>query len=169
MTDMRLVYVAEDRVWLTRNGVLCQARVFDTPAALLTEHAGTTPAPVQSALEKEIASKIAKSGPNEFQIDRGAVDRILEAQSELMRTPMVAEKEGDRVIGFRLVRIRPGSILSTLGLETGDRLVSINDVEVTNTERMIEAYAKLHSRASDRLTVHVVRNGKPTNIDYVIR
>lgn len=27
--DLRVVYVAADRVWLERNGALCQARVFD--------------------------------------------------------------------------------------------------------------------------------------------
>ena len=28
VSDMRVVYVAADRVWLERNGVVCQARVF---------------------------------------------------------------------------------------------------------------------------------------------
>lgn len=168
VADLRIVYVAEDRVWLERNGVLCQARVFGglppAPPPPAAPASGT-----QSAFEKDIAGKIVKTGPNEFQIDRGAVDRILEAQTELMKTPLVPEKEGDRVVGFRLVRVKPGSVLATLGLESNDRLVSINGIEVTSTERMLEAYGRLRSGVVDRLTIHVVRNGKPTNLDYVVR
>jgi general secretion pathway protein C len=166
---MQVVYVAEDRVWLSRGGVLCQARVFGKPASTAPDGKPVATSPAQTPLEKELASKIAKTGPNEFQIDRGAVDRILEAQLELMKTPLAPDKVGDRVVGFRLLRVRPGSILATLGLQTGDRLVSLNGIEVTSTERMLEAYAKLQSRTIDRLTIHLVRDGKPTNIDYVIR
>lgn len=170
--DARVVYVAADRVWLEQRGVLCQARVFG--GASPTPPPAPSASPMNggaqpSALERELAGKIAKTGPNEFRIDRGAVDRILEAQAELMKTPLAPEKEGDRVVGFRLVRIRPGSVLAALGLETGDRLVSLNGIEVTSPERMLEAYAKLRSGTLDRLTIHVVRNGKPTNIDYVVR
>ena len=171
VSDMRVVYVAADRVWLERNGVLCQARVFaDRPAPPATPPSETRAAGLgQTALEKEIAARIARTGPNEVQIDRSAVDRILEAQAELMKAPLVPEKEGDRVVGFRLVRVRPGSVLATLGFETGDRLVSINGIDVASTERMFEAYARLRTGTLDRLTVHIVRGGKPTNIDYVVR
>ncbi|MBX3207943.1 MAG: hypothetical protein KF764_23050 [Labilithrix sp.] len=172
IADMRVVYVAADRVWLERNGALCQARLFAAPGEAApppSPEPGAAPAPPASALARELAGKIAKTGPNEFQIDRGAMDRILEAQTELMKTPLAPEKEGDRVVGFRLVRVRPGSVLATLGLETNDRLVSINGIEVTSTERMVEAYAKLRSGTIERLTLHVVRAGKPTNIDYVVR
>ena len=164
----RIAFVASDRVWLEQNGKLCVARVFAQPPP--TPTTPITPAAAQqSPLEKEITGHIAKTGPNEFQIDRGAVDRILEAQAELMKTPVIPEREGDRVVGFRLVRIRPGSVLSALGLESGDRLVSLNGIEVTSAERMLEAYARLRTGTIDRLTINVVRNGKPTNLDYVVR
>lgn len=169
--DARVVYVAADRVWLEERGVLCQARVFSgaAPAPPAPSPSPMNGGAQSSALERELAGKIAKTGPNEFQIDRGAVDRLFESHSELMKTPLAPEKEGDRVVGFRLVRIRPGSVLAALGLQTGDRLVSLNGIEVTSPERMLEAYAKLRSGTLDRLTIHVVRNGKPTNIDYVVR
>ena len=134
VADLKVVYVAEDRVLHERRGALCQARVFGGPPP----PPPTPPTPgAQTAFGKDIAGKIVKTGPNEFQVDRGAVDRILEAQTELMKTPLVPEKEGDRVVGFRLVRIKPGSVLATLGLESNDRLVSINGIEVTSTERML--------------------------------
>lgn len=168
--DLRVVYVAADRVWLERNGALCQARVFGgvshaAPSSPETKAAGLA----QTPLEKEIAGLIARTGPNELRIDRSAVERLVEAQAELMKTPLVPEKDGERVVGFRLVRVRPGGVLATLGFETGDRLVSINGIDVTSTERMFEAYARLRTGTLERLTVHLVRGGKPTNIDFVLR
>lgn len=163
--ERRVVAVGADRVWLERGGKLCVARVFGGPAVT-----ATTAAPVQqSAIEKEIVSHIARTGANEVQIDRGAVDRILEAPAELMKAPLVAEKEGERVVGYRLLRVRPGSVLAALGIESGDRLVSINGIEVGSTERMLEGYARLRTGTIDRLTIHLVRNGKPLNVDYVVR
>ncbi len=163
--DRRVVYVGADRVWIERGGKLCVARVFADPPP----PAPPVAPPQQSATEKEITSHIVRTGPNEFQIDRGSVDRILEAPAELMKTPMVTEKEGDRVVGFRLVRVRPGSVLSAMGIESGDRLVSLNGIEVASTERMMEAYARLRTGTIDRVTINVVRSGKPLNIDYAVR
>jgi len=157
--DYRIVYVATDRVWLERGGHLCQAPVF-APTVVATP----TVAPPTSALEQDVAAKVQKTGPNEFTIDRGALDRVLDAQGDLSRTPLVPEKDG-----FRLVRVKPGSILATLGLTAGDRLVAINGIEVTSMEKMVEAYAKLRTGSLDRWTIHLVRNEKPLNLDYLIR
>jgi general secretion pathway protein C len=161
----QLVYVGEDRVWLSQGGALCQAPVFGGTAVARGGGAQLE----QSAFEKEVGAKIHKTGPREFQIDHAAVDRILEAQTELMKTPLVPEKEGDRVIGFRLGKIRSGSVFGLLGLESGDRLEAINGIDVTTTDRMLEAYAKLRSGMVDRLTLHITRSGMPVNLDYVVR
>src|SRR5262249_54063612 len=62
--DLRVVFVGADRVWLLHDGKLCQARVFDSTPAARAEPAATAAGP----LEKDIAGKIVRSGPNEFQI-----------------------------------------------------------------------------------------------------
>jgi general secretion pathway protein C len=165
--DVRVVSVAADRVWLLRGGRLCQARVFG-PAAIPV--AATTPAgPSASPLERDLTGKIVKSGPTEYQVDRAAMDRLLEAQAELMKTPLVPEKDGDHVAGYRLVRVKLGSAIAMLGLESGDRIDAINGLELSNIERVMEAYARLKTGSLDRLTLKIVRGGKPTNLDYVIR
>jgi general secretion pathway protein C len=163
---LRVVWVGEDRVWLERSGALCQATVFgkSPPPA-----EPAPPAAAPSGVAAEIARKVARTGPNEVQVDRSALDRILEAEAELMKTPLVPEKEGDRVVGFRMTKIRPGSILATLGFESNDRLVAIDGAEVTSMERMMSAYARLKTGTVERLTVQVLRGGKPRNIDFVIR
>jgi general secretion pathway protein C len=161
--DLRVVAVGTDRVWLVQDGRLCQTGVFDAarpapPASPLASAPG-------SPLEKDLASKIVRSGPNEYHVDRGAVDRLLDAQAELMKTPVVPDKEG----GYRLVKVKPGSPVAMLGLETGDRLVAVNGMDLSNMEHLMDAYARFRTGSVDRLTLHVVRGGKPTNIDYVVR
>ena len=167
--DVRVVSVASDRVWLRRGGRLCQARVFAAAAAPVATPTAAVSSSPAAPLERDLAGKIVKSGATEYQVDRGALDRLLEAQAELMRTPLVPEKEGDRIAGYRLVRVKPGSAVAMLGLETGDRIDAINGVELSNLERVMEAYARLKTGNLDRLTLKIVRSGKPTSLDYVIR
>ena len=165
----RVAYVGRDRVWLEGTTGLCQALLFGAPPPL-AEGKRVTADPLAtplSPLEIEVAKHIVKTGPNEFQIDRPTVDRILEAQQELMKARITPEKEGDRVVGMKLSGIKPGSVLALIGIENGDRLETINGFEVSNPEKMLEAYGRL--RNADRLTVHLTRAAKPINLDYAIR
>jgi general secretion pathway protein C len=167
LDDLRVVYVGADRVWLSRGGKLCQAKVFGSAAGAAP--ATATPPMAGSPLDQAVAGKVVKTGANEYQVDRGAVDRILDAQAELMKTPIAPDKEGDRVVGLRLLRVRPGSAIAALGLESNDRLVAVNGIEVTSTEKMLEAYARLKTGTLGRLTLSLVRNGKALNLDYEVR
>lgn len=175
-------YVGWDRVWLTSGSSRCQAIVGNKSAS---PRAGATPAPTPAPtttstadrkssarggrkVPAEIASKIQRVSETEFNVERSAVDMILENQGELMRSArIVPEKEGDKVVGIRLFGIRPDSLLGTLGLENGDRLSSINGFEMSDPQKALEAYARL--RTADRLTVSINRKGKPMNIDYNIK
>lgn len=171
--DKHVAYVGRDRVWLEGAKGLCQALLFGAPppskdpggAGRIT----ADPKPGgQSQLEIDVGKQIAKVGPNEYVIERSAVDRILEAQAELMKQRIVQEKEGDRVVGVRVFGIKSGSVLSMLGIENGDRLETLNGFEMSNPEKMLEAYARLRSGA-DKLQIHLTRNGKQINVDYTIR
>ncbi len=161
---MKVAFVGEDRVWLDDGTALCQARVGATVAA----SPPPKDAPRSGALESKLTGKIVKSGPNEWTVDRGAVDLLLEAQAELMKSPLVPVKEGDRIVGMRIPKVRSGA-LAMLGIEDGDRLDAINGFELTSPEKMLEVYARLKSGTADRISIHVVRKGKPTNLDYTIR
>jgi general secretion pathway protein C len=163
-------YVGWDRVWLRGRMGLCQAPLFGAPPpAAKPERTSADPqARAPSQLESELGKQIAKIGPNEYAIERAAVDRILEAQAELMKQRIVQDKEGDRVVGVKIFGIKPGSILAMLGIENGDRLETLNGYEMSNPEKMLEAYARLRTGA-DRLQIHLTRAGKPVNVDYTIR
>ena len=173
----KIWYIAWDRVWLQGGGELCQVKMFDPSDP--SENAPKVPQPVAKKDDKprkrgprtvpsDIASKIQKVSPSEFNVDRSVVDQIMENQAELMRSArIVPEQENGKVVGVRLFGIRPDTLLGTLGLQNGDRLETINGFNMASPEKALEAYARL--RTSDHLTVTVNRRGKPMNIDFNIK
>lgn len=164
-------HVGWDRVWLSSKDTRCQLRFGAgvPPAATPRAIVGTTePTRPAGGLASKIASMIRKVSETEYSVDRGAIDLLLENQNELMRSVRITlPKQGDKGAGFRLAVVRPGSPLSMIGLQTGDQVSSINGLELTDTQKALEAYARLTS--ADRLTVSIVRNGKPMNIDLGIK
>jgi general secretion pathway protein C len=167
-------------VWFSRSGSLCQVVLFraqQTPPPAAPA-AAPPPAPAGDpsisggrgapAVPPEIASKIQKVSDTEFQIDRAVVDTILERQADLMKSArIVPEQKDGKVLGVRLVGIRPDTLLGTLGLQNGDRLETINGFNMASPEKALEAYARLRTASS--LNVKVNRRGQPVSIDYRIK
>jgi general secretion pathway protein C len=172
-------YVGWDRVWFTSSaGSRCQA-VFGKQSPGSARASAPVPAPAAAGsatagaaarrgakVPPEIAAKIHKVSETEFNVERSVVDQILENQADLMRSArIVPDKDGgDKVVGIKLFGIRPDSLLGTLGLENGDRLSSINGLEMSDPQKALEAYARL--RSADRITVSINRKGKPMNLDF---
>ncbi|WP_437785566.1 type II secretion system protein GspC [Sorangium sp. So ce1097] len=163
-----------DRVWLAEPGARCQVRIGDNrlaPARARPKAPAQSPAPRpprRGALPPEIASKIRKVSDREFIVDRSAIDLVLEKQGELMRSArIVPAREGERVIGVRLARVTPNSLLTALGLRTGDTIRSINGFDMTDPQSALQAYARL--RSADNLAIAVQRGGKDMTIDLRIQ
>lgn len=166
-------FIGWDRVWMATGNQLCQSRMFKPPAPAggAAAPAASMPAPAPApggGVAEDIKKGIQKVGPNEYNVDRGVVDKILENQAELMRQArIVPEQENGKVVGIRLFGVRPDTLLGTLGLENGDRLQTINGFDMTSPEKALEAYARL--RTADHLTITVNRKGQDTNMDYNIK
>ena len=77
-----------------------------------------------------------------------------------------AWKDGE-LSGFKLDRITPESLLGRLGFENGDQIEAINGIAMTSPETALQAYTKL--RSARELRVRVMRGGRPTQIDYLVR
>jgi len=161
-------------VWLTANSSVCQAVLF---AALPPPSAMAAPAPPAQPLTgaasagplalvlEGIASRIKKVSDTEYDVDRGAIDLVMRNQMLLMQSiRIVPEHKDGKVVGIRLFGIRPDTLLGVLGFSNGDRLESINGVEMASPEKMLQAYARLPTASS--LTVKINRRGQPTTIDY---
>ncbi|NOU30000.1 MAG: general secretion pathway protein GspC [Polyangiaceae bacterium] len=158
--------VGWDRVWLSADRGLCQAELFkDRKAAPPVVAAPPASAPgAGGGLDATIRSGIQKRSATAYDIDRATVDKILENQADLMRTVRIAPgKDG----GIQLLGIRPDTLLGVLGMESGDRLQTINGFDMSNPEKALEAYARL--RTADALAIQVNRRGQPLTLDYTIK
>lgn len=151
------------RCFLAQNMPPQEAPAAPTPAAAPAAPASANGAGINGVLEG-----IERVGPNEFNVRRSTVDRILESQAELMRTTRIMpQEENGRIVGVRLFGVRGNSLLGRLGMQNGDTLNRINGLDIASPDRALEAYSRL--RTSDNLQVSLTRNGQPVNIDFHIR
>lgn len=163
-------FVGWDRVWLSESGALCQSELFRSgedpkPPQLANPKVKEAPAP---SLTPEIARGIVRLSATEFALDRGVLEMVLENQQSLVgRTRVQPESIAGRVVGVRLLGIKPGALLGALGFEDGDRLDTLNGFEVANPESALAAYARL--RGADHVRAEVNRAGKPLTLEFTIR
>jgi general secretion pathway protein C len=66
-------------------------------------------------------------------------------------------------VGWRLFAIRPDTLWGLLGFQNGDRLMSVNGIEIVSLEGSPAAQAALKS-ASD-FAVQIVRKGAATTLE----
>jgi general secretion pathway protein C len=171
----KVEYVGWDRVWMSSGSTLCQAQMFKQPelaAAPKAAEPAAAPPPAKGggapSLDEGIKKGIVKLSANEYNVDRGVVDKILENQADLMRQArIVPEQENGKVVGIRMFGVRPDTLLGVLGMENGDRLQSINGFDIASPEKALEAYARL--RTAEKLTISLNRRGQNMNLDYNIK
>jgi general secretion pathway protein C len=68
--------------------------------------------------------------------------------------------------GISIPKVRKGTLLDLLGLETGDQLLRINHLDVRSPEQALRAYALL--RHADHLVVEVRRGDRIIELVYRI-
>ncbi len=163
-------------VWFTESGDLCQSILFSKePRQRPRAQARARPRPKgrqrrrgPPPLPQNIAKKIQKIGPNEFNVDRSAVDMILEQHAQLMHSVRVSpDQKHGRVAGIRVLNIRPDTLLGKLGFHNGDRIDSINGFSLSSPEKALQAYARL--RTASNISVRIQRGGKPATIDFHVK
>jgi general secretion pathway protein C len=152
-----------ERVWLTSGSGRCQLELGAKPPGKMGKPMQMQAGPPAS----DTASKLRKTGEHSFEIDRTAVDGLLANPAELMKVRVVPAVEDGRIVGMKLFNVKPGSLLGTLGIQNGDQLSSINGFEMTDPQKMMEAYSKLLT--ANKLSVTVVRGGRPVGIDVDIK
>jgi general secretion pathway protein C len=77
----------------------------------------------------------------------------------------LAEREG-RSLGMEVRGIREGSVLSRMGLRTGDVVKNINGVDVSNPLGLLELLRSV--RDTESVTLAVMHDGKERALRYLI-
>ncbi len=157
--DRELVAVAPLTLTFRRGDSLCDVALGGKPTAASTDGGTRTvaqPAPM---------SGIRQNSETDFTVDRGTRDQLIEGMASVgQAVRLVPEMENGKSVGFRIQRLMPTSPLRSLGLRDGDRLSSVNGANLGDTESLVAMYPRL--RLADRITLGVVRDGKPMTIDY---
>jgi hypothetical protein len=114
-----------------------------------------------------IESEIHKKDDSHFSISRKGADATLANMGLVTRSlRVVPESRGNRPIGFRIVEMKPTSVLARLGFLSGDVVQSLNGRDLTTPEKALEAYVKL--RSARHFQARILRGDKPLTIDLVV-
>ncbi|XXX77097.1 type II secretion system protein GspC [Sorangium sp. So ce134] len=171
--------IAWDRVWLTSGGARCQMELgkksdkegkkAPEPQQRAPEPPRATPsrASGRSDVPPEIASRMKRVSDTEIDIERSAAEKIFE-QPEIVTTTSAAipEMRDNQVVGLKMM-IKPGSMLESLGLQSGDLVKSINSIDLTDPQKAMMAYTRMRSDRS--LSVVVERDGRPVRLKINVR
>ncbi|MGK3968007.1 type II secretion system protein GspC [Sorangium sp. So ce118] len=170
--------IAWDRVWLTSGGARCQmqlgkklreeGKAEPQPPAVPEPPRATPPRRSgRSSVPPEIASNIKRVSETEIDIDRSAAESIFEKPELVTETSAaIPEMRDNQVVGLKM-QIKPGSVLESFGLQSGDLVRSINSIDLTDPQKAMMAYSRMRSDKS--LSVVVERNGRPVRLRVNIR
>lgn len=122
----------------------------------------------RGSLVDQLDRGITKVAEGRYQIERRVLDLALGNLALLSGSVRVAPDIRDgKPAGFRLFAIAPDGPFARLGLRNEDVLVSVNRLDITTAEQVLEAYGKL--KTAKHLVLGVLRGGRKTTLEYAIR
>lgn len=156
----RVVHVGPEHVTLERGAERCVAPVFGRrglPAA----------APAAPATSR-FTGKIERVSADEVHVDRGALAAALEDPGTFAGVRAFAER-GPNGGGLRLGAVPPGSAVSALGLQRGDRVEAVDGVALDDPQVALATYARLRAADVERVRLRIRRGDRTLELTYVIR
>jgi general secretion pathway protein C len=167
--DATITDITDTRVDLNVNGRDEYIELFDKgPAPAAPVAAAAPAAPAGDPLAAEMQKGIKKTSENNYEVQRGTVDSLLNNMSALSRAArIVPELKDGRAAGFRLFSVRPDGPFAMIGLQNGDVISSINGLEMNSPDQALMVYTKLKSASN--LSVGLERNGQKITKEYNIR
>jgi type II secretion system protein C len=112
----------------------------------------------------DIAAGIRQVKPGRFEIQRGALNKLLSNTSMFgVAGRITPHTKG----GFTLSRLRQGGLYQLFGFQSGDRIHAINGRAITSPDSVLPIYRNL--RRASHVTISYTRRGKTTTHDYTIR
>ena len=124
-----------------------------------------------STLESRVSSPtngIKKVAADRFILDKKEVDRLSGNVSQFMTQvrviPNIVRGKGS---GYKLLNIKKGSLVESIGLQNGDIVKEINGRSIDKPEEAFMAYQQLKDGGS--FSIKLERRGKRETIHYEIR
>ncbi len=156
----KLYAVKKDKAILLRGGESVEVPIADVKVKEITKQssAGGTPAPL-------FARRV---GSGTYMVDQTRLQQAISNPGQMMTDarlkPNIANGKDE---GFVLSEVKPGGIYQSLGLQDGDVLLRINEYDISNPERALQAFTAL--KGMDRVQVDMIRGGSKMTMTYQIK
>jgi len=114
-----------------------------------------------------IQAEIKRKDDSHYTITRVGADAVMASLPSIARTVRaVPERKSGKPIGFRLLGLKSGSLLTRIGLQEGDLVQSLGGNELTSSDKALTAYAKF--RTAGVLQASLMRGSKPLTVELKI-
>lgn len=107
-------------------------------------------------------------GRGTYMVDQARLQQAITNPGQMMTDARLKPNFVDgREEGFILSEVKPGGIYQSLGLQDGDVLLRINEYDISDPERALQAFTAL--RGLDRVQVDLIRSGARMTMTYQIK
>ncbi len=113
---------------------------------------------------------IAAVSPNEMIISRSGIFSQMDKAVELLakvRILPIPDSSSDKLKGFRINDVPPGSIIEQAGVKNGDIICAVAGRKLKSTRDALSVFSDVQNRAN--IEVDLLRNGKLVTLRYKIR
>ncbi len=109
-----------------------------------------------------------RTGRDTYIVDQGNVQQAISNPGQMMTDARLRPNVMDgKQEGFILSEVKPGGIYQSLGLQNGDILLRINEYDISNPERALQAFTAL--KGLERVQVDLIRAGSRMTMTYQIK
>jgi general secretion pathway protein C len=122
-------------------------------------------APGGNSFTSAFARKIGKST---YAVDQSKVQEAISNPSQIMTDARLRPNliNGEEK-GFVLSEVKPGGIYHSLGLRNGDILLRINEYDISEPEKALQAFTAL--KGLERIQIDLIRDGAKMTMTYQIK
>ncbi len=114
------------------------------------------------------ANNIQRVGQGNYVIPESQFKSATQNMGELLtQARVVPNIAGNKINGYRIFAITPGSIYANIGLLDGDVIHSVNGIQVTTPESALQLFQQLQNER--RFTVNIDRNGQSMTLNYTVQ
>ena len=112
---------------------------------------------------------IKRLSDTQYEVAQAEIDAVMNGGLATMAQDVriVPYFEGGVSKGFKLYSIKPGSLLSKVGMMNGDVISKVNGYDINSPEKALQVYGLLKNEKT--VNVDLTRNGQPKSISYSIR
>ena len=157
----RLVQIRRNAIVVSRGGEIDTLEVAYAPQK-------SAPTLLRTPAEPAATSGVRKLAEGRYVVDRREVDGAVENLPQLLtQARIIPNFTAGKPDGFRIFAIQAASLYAKIGLQNGDILHRVNDIEVKDPQNVMQIFSQLKDQ--NRIAVDLVRGGQPQTLSYEIR